>query len=380
MTGGPATVSWLFGVMIGHAMSPELSARLAALPTADDPIMRDAGFTFEELVPAIRNLLTSDQVRFEAGDLAHGVFYVTAAFQDRLMREMDAQGVLAPLEVWIHQLVCAFALPCLAYLFGLSNIRLSLIPPLPLPLSPLHQQAEAERVRMTVTTLPTLVLPTLVLPTMEELVGLSELPTTEVPTTAVPELLTTEVLTPEAPVGQPVTPGAPIAQRLAAGLQPATSLAGLLAGGFRFAAGGTAAESLSGWGFMVSGGTPRSDLQPRQAHAQQQAQQQEHLQPLQPLLLSLFSSINTLTRTSLVEEDQARLEQLLAGLAHASIYVQRQLTQVIVGATLAASTFAASTFAASTFAASLLHCFALLSVLFYQSPTCCQPFFPAQLH
>jgi len=328
-------------------MSPELSARLAALPTADDPIMRDAGFTFEELVPAIRNLLTSDQVRFEAGDLAHGVFYVTAAFQDRLMREMDAQGVLAPLEVWIHQLVCAFALPCLAYLFGLSNIRLSLIPPLPLPLSPLHQQAEAERVRMTVTTLPTLVLPTLVLPTMEELVGLSELPTTEVPTTAVPELLTTEVLTPEAPVGQPVTPGAPIAQRLAAGLQPATSLAGLLAGGFRFAAGGTAAESLSGWGFMVSGGTPRSEAQPRQQaqQAQQEAQQANAQQANAQhtvvqeadttLLLSLFSNINTLTRTSLVEEDQARLEHLLAGLANASIYVQRQLTQAIVGATLA---------------------------------------------
>ena len=193
---------------------------------------------------------------------------------------------------------------------------------------------------MTVTTLPTLVLPT-----MEELVGLSELPTTEVPTTAVPELLTTEVLTPEAPVGQPVTPGAPIAQRLAAG--PATSLAGLLAGGFRFAAGGTAAESLSGWGFMVSGGTPRSDLQPRQQaqQAQQEAQQANAQQANAQhtvvqeadttLLLSLFSNINTLTRTSLVEEDQARLEHLLAGLANASIYVQRQLTQAIVGATLA---------------------------------------------
>jgi len=93
--------------MIGHAMSPELSARLAALPTADDPIMRDAGFTFEQLVPTIRDMLTSGLVRFEEGDLAHGVFYVTANLQDRLMREMDARGVLAPLEAWIRQLVCA---------------------------------------------------------------------------------------------------------------------------------------------------------------------------------------------------------------------------------------------------------------------------------
>ena len=217
---------------------------------------------------------------------------------------------------------------------------------------------------MTVTTLPTLVLPTLVLPTMEELVGLSELPatavpTTAVPTTAVPELLTDEVLTPEAPVGQPVTPGAPIAQRLAAGALPATSLAGLLAGGFRFAAGGTAAESLSGWGFMVSGGTPRSEAQPRQ-----QAQQAQHTVVQEAdttFLLSLFSNINTLTRTSLVEEDQARLEQLLAGLANASIYVQRQLTQAIVGATLASSTLAC-------FAAALLRC-PLASPLFHQSPT-----------
>jgi hypothetical protein len=107
LTGGPATVSWLFVVLIGHAASPELSARLAALPTADDPIMRGAGFTFEQLVPTIRDMLTSGMVRFEAGDLAQGVFYITADFQDRLMREMDVQGVLAPLEAWIRQLVCA---------------------------------------------------------------------------------------------------------------------------------------------------------------------------------------------------------------------------------------------------------------------------------
>ena len=108
LTGGPATVSWAMVVLFGHAASPELSARLAALPTADDPIMRDGGFTFEQLVPTIRDLLTSGIVRFEAGDLAQGVFYITANFQDRLMREMDARGVLAPLEAWIRQLVCAY--------------------------------------------------------------------------------------------------------------------------------------------------------------------------------------------------------------------------------------------------------------------------------
>ena len=227
---------------------------------------------------------------------------------------------------------------------------------------------------MTVTTLPTLVLPT-----MEELVGLSELPatavpTTEVPTTEVPELRTDEVLTPEAPVGQPVTPGAPIAQRLAAGALPATSLAGLLAGGFRFAAGGTAAESLSGWGFMVSGGTPRSDLQPRQQA--QQAQQAQHTVVQEAdttFLLSLFSNINTLTRTSLVEEDQARLEQLLAGLANASIYVQRQLTQAIVGATFACFDTWFDICCCCCFAAALLRCpllYPILSVanLFPTSP------------
>jgi len=112
-TGHPATASWAFVVLFGHAIGE--GDRLAALPTADDPIMRGAGFTFEELLPTIRDLLTSGIVPVLNTDLDSSRFYINAAFQNRLMDALRNMGRLEPLEAWIGLLVCGSAL-CLLLL------------------------------------------------------------------------------------------------------------------------------------------------------------------------------------------------------------------------------------------------------------------------
>ena len=107
VTDGPETVSWFAVVLTGNAVGQ--GNRMAALPAADDPIMRNAGLTFEELVPRIRNLLHIGAVVFQEGELHANQLYFSAGFQERLMREMEVQGLIAPVEAWIHRLVCAAA-------------------------------------------------------------------------------------------------------------------------------------------------------------------------------------------------------------------------------------------------------------------------------